>query len=145
MTAKLFCALLLVICAVSVQAAESTRTVYAWFPRDMGASWGDTKAIDWSAITHLSFRSVVLQPDGTIATPVPSAKVKALVDEAHKHNVKVTVLAWGSEPASAKGVARGAHSSKYLAHCPEKTVQALLDYVKEHNLDGVNVDDESWE
>ena len=111
------------------------RTVYAWFPRDMN-NW-DTRAIDWSALTHICFRAVVLQPDGTIrpgwgTTP---ERVSALVKEAHEHGVKVTVLAWG---ADAKG------SSKYLANCPEKTAKSLLEYVKANDLDGVNMDDETW-
>lgn len=111
------------------------RTVYAWFPRDMN-NW-DTSAIDFSALTHICFRAVVLQPDGTIkpgwgTTP---ERVRALVKEAHEHGVKVTVLAWGTNAAN---------SSKYLANCPEKTAKSLLEYVKANDLDGVNIDDETW-
>ena len=41
------------------------------------------RGIEWSAITHLSFRSVVLQPDGGLQETQPRAAVKKLVDEAH--------------------------------------------------------------
>ncbi len=108
-------------------------TVYAWFPRDFN-NW-DTRAIDWSALTHICYRSVVLQPDGTLKEPVSRSDVKALVDEAHAHGVKVTVLVWGTDSAG---------SSRYLAHHAEEAVQSLLDYVKANDLDGVNMDDETW-
>ena len=44
------------------------RTVYAWFPARFGNF--DTRALDWTVLTHLSVRSVVLQPDGTLREPV---------------------------------------------------------------------------
>ena len=126
---------------ISLAAAEEGKTpaprriVYAWFPAQM-ANW-DTKAIDWSALTHLCLRCVVLRPDGTIqlgggTTP---ERIKAAVDEAHKHGVKVTVLTWGTTKED---------SSQYLANHAEKLAQSLLDFVKAHNLDGVNMDDETW-
>lgn len=124
--------------SVTVRSAETAAlrpTVYAWFPRDLG-NW-DTSAIDWSALTHLCFRAVVLHPDGRV-TPgwgTTPERVGTLVKEAHSHGAKVTVLAWGT---NAEG------SSQYLANSPEVTVENLLKYVKAHNLDGVNVDDESW-
>lgn len=40
------------------------QTVYACFPKDVNNL--DTRAVDWSAITHLNLRSVVIQADGSI-------------------------------------------------------------------------------
>ena len=113
--------------------AAPDRVVYAWFPRDM--STFSTRAIDWSALTHVCFRSVLLQPDGTVKTGRSDAEIRKLVAEAHRHGVKVTVLAWGTTRDN---------SSEYLAKRPEKTVQSLLAFVRKHNLDGVNIDDETW-
>jgi spore germination protein len=124
------------ILSISACAAETPqRTIFAYFPRDVN-NW-ETNAIDWSAITHLCFRSVILQPDGSIrpAAQATHERIKRLVEEAHKNGVKVVVLAWGTTPSN---------SSKYLANCPERTVLSLLDYVKANNLDGVNIDDETW-
>src|SRR6185295_4072022 len=88
-------------------------------------------------ITHLCFRSVILKPDGSVdpgygATP---ERIRKLVQEARSHGVKVTVLAWGT---TSEG------SSRYLARHAEKTVDNLLAFVKTHDLDGVNIDDETW-
>jgi len=129
-------AFLLLVCttAPAVPAAPK-RVVYGWFPTNLN-DWS-TAALDWSAITHLSFRSVLLKPDGAVepgygATP---DRIKKLVDEAHGKGVKVTVLTWGTNPAG---------SSQYLAKHQEKVVDGLLAFVKTHNLDGVNIDDETW-
>jgi GH18 family chitinase len=115
------------------EAGRPERTVYAWFPREFG-DW-DTSAIDWSAITHLCFRSVVLQADGTLREPVPREKVSGLAEEAHAHGVKVTVLVWGTDAAG---------SSSYLAHDRDRAVESLVGYVRENGLDGLNLDDETW-
>jgi GH18 family chitinase len=122
--------------------APKKRTVYAWFPRQFGNF--DTRAIDWSALTHLSFRSVVIQRDGTLQEVVPRAKVKRLVDEAHAHGVRVSVLVWGTSPPKAAGAEHGAHSSQYLARHQDQVVRGLSDYVKANNLDAVDLDDETW-
>ena len=126
-------AAVLLLCAAAPPAPK--RIVYAWFPSNVN-DWS-TAAIDWKAITHLSFRSVVLKPDGAVdpgygATP---ERIRNLVDEAHRHDVKVTVLTWGTTPEG---------SSKYLAAHQEKIVDGILAFVKAHNLDGVNLDDETW-
>ena len=114
-------------------ATGSGRTVYAWFPREFG-NW-DTRALDWSALTHVCFRSVELQPDGTLKEVVNRTDVRKFVEDAHRHGVKVTVLVWGTNAAG---------SSTYLAHNAQRAVQSLLDYVKANNLDGINMDDETW-
>jgi len=124
--------------AVTAKAGDigmENRIVYGWFPRDLN-DWS-TIAIDWSALTHICLRSVVLQPDGSIKPGwgCTTEQVRTLVEEAHKHGVKVTVLAWGTNAEN---------SSRYLANCPEKVVDSLLEYVKDNNLDGVNIDDETW-
>ena len=118
------------------------KTVYAWFPRRFDDL--DTRAIDWSVITHLSFRSVVIQRDGKIQETRRRADVRRLVEEAHAHGVRVHVLVWGERPQNARGVDIGAYSSEYLAHHPAEAVQSLLDYVRANNLDGLDMDDETW-
>ncbi|HYE97916.1 MAG TPA: glycosyl hydrolase family 18 protein, partial [Planctomycetota bacterium] len=114
-------------------APQEKPVVYAWFPRDMN-DW-DTSRIDWPSITHLCLRSVVLQPDGSLKPGWNVQRMAEVVREARRRGVKVTVLAWGTDSKN---------SSIYLARHPEKTVQALLEFVKAHDLDGVNIDDETW-
>ena len=139
--------LLVVALAVSGSVAESRcpspapkRVVYGWFPADMDPKknndWS-TAALDWSTLTHLSFRAVLLKGDGSVVPGYGTTpeRVRKLVEEAHRHNVKITVLAWG---VSAEA------SSSYLADHAQKTVDGLLEYVKTYNLDGVNIDDETW-
>ncbi len=109
------------------------RTVYAWFPKDFN-NW-NTAAIDWTALTHICYRSVILQADGTLSEPVARADVRKLVLEAHSNGVKVAVLVWGTTPEG---------SSQYLAHHRDRAVESLLDYVKANDLDGINLDDETW-
>jgi len=145
MTMMLRFALLLVastaaLASAPIPAAAPKRIVYAWFPSDMNPKqnkdWS-TEALDWGTMTHLCFRSVVLKPDGAVepAFGVTPDRIKKLVQEARKHGVKVTVLAWGT---TSEG------SSSYLAHHAEKIVDGLLAFVKTHDLDGVNIDDETW-
>ncbi|HET8546970.1 MAG TPA: hypothetical protein VFL57_03160 [Bryobacteraceae bacterium] len=43
------------------------KTVYAWYPARFG-TW-NTSSIQWDALTHICYRSVVLQADGSIAKP----------------------------------------------------------------------------
>jgi hypothetical protein len=50
-------------------AAANKRIVYAWFPKEFANL--DPSGIEWSGITHLSFRSVVLQPDGSVQETQP--------------------------------------------------------------------------
>lgn len=126
--------------AAPVPAPAAKRVVYGWFPSDMNLKnnkdWS-TEALDWKTLTHLSLRSVILKADGAVepgygATP---ERIRKVVDEAHRHGVKVTILAWGT---NAEG------SSQYLARHQEKVVDGLLAFVKAHDLDGVNLDDETW-
>jgi GH18 family chitinase len=107
--------------------------VYAWFP----ATFGDfrTDAIDWSAITHLSYRSIEILPDGTLREPRSRAEVAALVAEGHANDVEVTVLVWGTDQ-------RG--SSTYLAMNRDRAVASLAGYVRDTGIDGLNMDDETW-
>ncbi len=119
--------------AASAPAALNARpVVYAWFPRNLD-DW-DTSSIDWSAITHISYRNIVVTADGALSWTTSPDKVKALVTEAHRHGVRVTVLVWSDSSRI---------SSAYLAECPGKMAQSLVDYVKANDLDGVCIDDES--
>jgi GH18 family chitinase len=117
------------------------RVVYGWFPstQDPKANqdWS-TDAIDWTALTHLSVRAVVLKADGSVdpGWGTTSDRIKKVVEKARKHGVKVTILAWGTNAAG---------SSSYFAHHQEKIVDGLLAFVKAHDLDGVNIDDETWQ
>ncbi len=105
-------------------------TVYAWFPVHFG-SW-KTDGISWDCLTHLCFRSVELAADGTIRR-VSVNPPKDFAETAHRHGVKVTVLVWTRSRAD---------SDTYLARFPQEAANHLLAYVKENNLDGVNIDDE---
>ncbi|MFC5649687.1 glycosyl hydrolase family 18 protein [Paenibacillus solisilvae] len=116
-----------------LKAKHPTRTVYAWFPANYN-DW-NTSAIDWKAITHLSFRSVTIRPDGSIDEGRTRDQVAELVKIAHTHGVKVTVLVWGGTAAE---------SSAYLANAQDAAVTTLVDYVKDTGIDGINFDDESW-
>ncbi len=117
----------------AIDGAKPKRTVYAWFPASPGNF--DTRAIDWTAITHLSFRAVLIQADGTLKETIARDKVKALVDEGHRHGVKITVLVWGTNSKN---------SSEYLGHHRDKAVESLVEYVTANNLDGLDMDDETW-
>ncbi|MCZ7648938.1 MAG: glycoside hydrolase family 18 protein [Planctomycetota bacterium] len=112
------------------------RVVYAWFPADMN-DWS-TAAVDWSALTHICFRSAVVQADGTlkIGGGCDPEKIKALVAEAHAHKVKVCVLVWGSGRKAADA---------YLAEHAKTFADEVLKFLKEYGLDGVNLDDETWQ
>lgn len=114
----------------AARGAFPRRTVYAWFPGRFG-SW-DTSGTQWDCITHLCFRSVELQPDGSLRKPAGDPP-KTFVETAHRHGVRVTVLAW---------VNSAAVSDAYLAHAPQQAADSLLAYVRQNDLDGVNIDDE---
>ena len=58
--------------------------------------------------------------------------------------MRVSVLVWGSQPKDAWPDEIGNHSSEYLAKHQDRAVQSLLDYVKANNLDGIDMDDETW-
>ena len=109
-------------------------TVYAWFPHQFNDF--ETRAIQWPAITHLSFRSVVIEPDGTLQEPQPRSKVKRLVDEAHAAR-------------RADRRARLGHHARQLLTVPgrhqDQAVKSLLEYVKANRLDGLDMDDETWQ
>ncbi len=94
---------LLALLAGAGPAPAKPSVVYAWFPHvldpRLNEDWS-TEAIDWRAITHLCVRAVTLQPDGSLAigwgtTP---ERIRKVVDEAHSHRAKVTILAWGTNP-----------------------------------------------
>jgi spore germination protein YaaH/predicted DNA-binding transcriptional regulator AlpA len=110
--------------------SASRPTVYAWFPAHFG-SWR-TDGIDWDCLTHLCFRSVELEADGKVRR-VSGNPPRDFVETAHRHGVKVTVLVWTRSRADSDG---------YLARFPQEAANNLLAYVKENNLDGLNIDDE---
>jgi hypothetical protein len=128
-------AVLLVIPAVGradgVGPGSARPIVYAWFPTRFG-NW-KTDGIAWDGITHLCFRSVELQGDGTLRLPAGDPPA-AFVETAHRHGVKVTVLVW---------VARPEDSDTYLAKSPQQAADSLLEYVRRNRLDSVNIDDET--
>jgi len=114
----------------SQTAPAMQKTVYAWYPARFG-TW-NTAAIQWDAITHICFRTLDLQADGTVAKPAGNPPA-AFVDEAHAHGVKVCVLAWSTNQRN---------TDSYLANHPSEIVQGMLAYVRENRLDGVSYDDE---
>ncbi len=107
-------------------------TVYAWFPARFG-SWA-TDGLDWEAITHVCFRSVVFNGDGTLQYPAGNPP-RGFVRQAHDHGVKVCVLAWSNNRQD---------TDSYLARYPQQASESLLAYVRQNELDGVNYDDERW-
>lgn len=115
---------------VPAKEPAARKTVYAWFPARFG-SWR-TDGIQWDCLTHICFRSVVLTAEGTLQRPAGNPP-KEFVDTAHRHGVKVTVLVWTNKREDSDG---------YLAKFPQEATNNLLAYVKENNLDGVNIDDE---
>ncbi len=117
------------------------RTVYAWFPRSLRDIDTDGAvnmgAIDWSAITHLSIRSVVIQPDGTLRLgwPLTEDRLLRLVQEARRHGVNASVLIWGTDSTG---------SSRYLAEHREQALQSLLEFAMRYDLNALDMDDETW-
>jgi spore germination protein len=112
-------------------ATAMQKTVYAWYPSRFG-TW-NTAGIQWDAITHICFRTLDLQADGTVGKPAGNPPA-AFVDEAHAHGVKVCVLAWSTSQRN---------TDSYLANHASETVQGLLSYVRENRLDGISYDDET--
>lgn len=106
------------------------KTVYAWYPMRFG-NW-NTSSLQWDAITHICYRSVTLQGDGTLAN-TDAHPPKAFVDMAHENGVKVSVLAWANTAQD---------TDSYLASHAQETAQSLLQYVRAHGLDGIAYDDE---
>ncbi|MEK7406142.1 MAG: glycosyl hydrolase family 18 protein [Acidobacteriota bacterium] len=113
-------------------AARLRKTVYGWFPAHFG-SW-ETSAIQWDALTHICFRSVVINGDGSVSRPAGNPP-RAFVDAAHQHGVRVCVLVW---------VNMQQDSDSYLANYRQQAAQNLLAYVRDNGLDGVAYDDERW-
>src|SRR5436309_4582036 len=93
-------ALLLLQSSALAAAPERRPMVYAWFPAKFG-SW-QTGTVPWDNVTHLCFRSVEIKADGSLRKPAGDPPT-AFVETAHRHGVKVTVLAWTASAADSDG------------------------------------------
>jgi GH18 family chitinase len=92
--------------------------------------------VPFEKLTHINYAFAIPNPDGTLQ-PMPNGwKIDNLVEQAHKHGVKVliSVGGWGWD-----------ETFETLAADPEARatlVQELVALVEKHNLDGVDMD---WE
>ena len=130
MTRRDFLAAAAAVPAAPIPAAPARRSIYAWYPARFG-TW-NTASIRWSALTHLSFRSVVIRGDGSLATTAGKPP-RDFVERAHRHGVKVTVLVWADKRED---------SDSYLARHGAEAARNLAAYVRGNGLDGLAFDDE---
>ena len=91
--------------------------------------------IRWHTLTHLNIAFLYAKEDGALSDERISSSLKTIVDEAHRKNVKVIV--------SLRDDAQG-ELAKALANHRSTLVDNLLQYAKEHNLDGIDFDFEAW-
>lgn len=91
--------------------------------------------IRWHAITHLNVSFLFPNEDGTISDRQLKNVITQIVNEAGEHDVKVIV--------SMRDEVQGRFSAAIANH-RSTLVDNLLNYVRENNLDGYDIDYEDW-
>lgn len=92
---------------------------------------------DWKSLTHLCLAFGGVQTDGTVDIKAVRAK-RYIIDEAHKHGVKVLLSIGGAGAGSFSPVILNKEKRDIL-------VKNLREAVDELDLDGVDVDYEEWD
>ncbi len=90
--------------------------------------------LDWSALTHLNLAFVNPDSEGNMIDHFPAADLNMIVTKAHEKRVKVL---------AALGGGGGGNEYAGLIDTEEKMkafCQKIMDYVTEHNLDGIDLD-----
>jgi chitinase len=95
-----------------------------------------TELIPYEQLTHINYSFLIPNPDGTFAPLNNAWKLKTIVENAHKQNVKVSIAVggWGWDA-----------QFEEMAASPEARtafVKNIVDVVNQYQLDGVDMD---WE
>jgi chitinase len=95
-----------------------------------------TELIPYPQLTHINYSFLIPNPDGTFAPLNNSWKLKTIVENAHKQNVKVSIAVggWGWDAQFEEMCANPAARTAF--------VKNLVDVVNGYQLDGVDID---WE
>lgn len=95
--------------------------------------------IDWNSLTHVIPSFCYVQPDASLKTDVLDNYITMIASAAREHDVKVIV--------SVRSTGGQALFSPALAtpELREKLAQNIMDYVRKHDLDGVDIDFEEYE
>ena len=119
-------------CAVTVNASQpaTKHFVVAYSHAQASGEYRLDPSIRWNAITHLNLAFIFANTDGTLRTS-GIYNPKQIVEEAHKHGVKVLVSLGGQFYQPVKN-----HRSKL--------VDEILKYVRDNNLDGFDIDFEDY-
>ncbi len=92
--------------------------------------------IRYEKLTHINYAFLIPNDDGSVQRLANAWKLKAIVEQAHRHNVNVLISigGWGWD-AQFETVAADAHKR-------ERFIGEILRIVNEYGLDGVDMD---WE
>lgn len=125
----LFCASLV----ISLQSFAQFKTV-GYFP-----SWqGSVSAIQFSKLTHVNYAFALPTATGGLQSIENPSKLQSLVSSAHANGVKVLIAVGGWNNGDDSAFETLAGNSTYRTNF----VNALLSFVNQYGLDGVDID---WE
>jgi chitinase len=95
-----------------------------------------TELIPYQQLTHINYSFLIPNTDGTFAPLNNSWKLKTIVENAHKQNVKVSIAVggWGWDAQFEEMAADPGSRTAF--------VKNLVDVVNQYQLDGVDMD---WE
>lgn len=99
--------------------------------------WAMPYMPDWKSLTHLCLAFGTVQSDGTIDTEAVCTN-RYIIDEAHKHDVKVLLSIGGGSSKSFSSVILDKKKRGILIKNLKKNIDEL-------GLDGIDVDYEEWE
>lgn len=127
-------ALLFVLLLASAQRAAAQFKVVGYMP-----SWaGDVNAIQYGKLTHINYAFALPTATGGLQ-PIENAwKLQSLVSLAHARNVKVLIAVGGWNNGDDGAFESLAANSGYRTNF----VNALINFVNQYGLDGVDID---WE
>lgn len=95
----------------------------------------EPNTIRWNAITHINVSFLFPNADGTLSDRQLRNSLTSIVNEARQHDVKVIV--------SMRDEVAGRFSAAIANHRSE-LADNLLNYVRDNNLDGFDIDYEDW-
>jgi chitinase len=127
-------ALLFVLLLASAQRAAAQFRVVGYMP-----SWaGDVNAIQYGKLTHINYAFALPTATGGLQAVENPGKLQSLVSLAHARNVKVLIAVGGWNNGDDGAFESLAANSGYRTNF----VNALISFVNQYGLDGVDID---WE
>jgi hypothetical protein len=125
---------LLILLFASVQRATAQFRVVGYMP-----SWaGDVNAIQYNKLTHINYAFALPTSTGGLQAVENPGKLQSLVSLAHARGVKVLIAVGGWNNGDDSGFESLAANSTYR----NNFVNALINFVNQYGLDGVDID---WE